>query len=81
MARPYEYECRVCGGNFAATRQDARHCSHACRQRAYRERQEAAARRMSLAADLLRRQTRAIIDGADGAVLASIAREAELLLG
>lgn len=81
MGRPYNFKCQVCGSTFEAIRQDARQCSNACRQRAYRKRRNAAAQRRSLAANLLRRQTRAIIDGADPAVLASIAREAELLLG
>lgn len=81
MARPYKFKCQVCGGIFEAVRQDARQCSPACRQRSYRERQTANMRRRSLAADLLRRQTRAIIHAADPAVLESIAREAELLLG
>lgn len=81
MAQPYNFRCLVCGGMFEAVRHDARQCSPACRQRAYRTRKDAATRRRGLAADLLRRQTRAIIDGADATVLVSMAREAELLLG
>ena len=33
-----EGACRTCGQRFTATRPDARYCSPACRQQAYRER-------------------------------------------
>jgi hypothetical protein len=33
-----ELACRVCGTEFTATRADARYCSNACRQDAYRKR-------------------------------------------
>lgn len=73
MAQPrYKLDCQICGAAFVADRRHARQCSGACRQRAYRRR---------IAADLLKRQTRAIIDGADPAVLDVIAREAQDLLG
>jgi hypothetical protein len=32
-------ECATCGREFVPTRCDARHCSSACKQRAYRDRQ------------------------------------------
>jgi len=57
-----------------AERHNVRYCSNTCRQLGYRTRNVAAA-------DLLKRQTRAIIDGADPVVLAEIAREARELLG
>jgi hypothetical protein len=45
--------CETCGNSFTAPRQDARHCSPACRQRAYRQRgAEAAADRAKTAAIL-----------------------------
>lgn len=66
--------CHFCGSTFSGARADARHCSTNCRVKAH-------TCKRGKAAELLRRQTRAIIDGADAAVLASIAREAELLLG
>jgi hypothetical protein len=31
-----ELVCRGCGERFVPARRDAVHCSHACRQRAYR---------------------------------------------
>ncbi len=34
----HSYACEVCGGGFVARRSDARTCSPACRQRAYRAR-------------------------------------------
>ncbi|RAX48938.1 hypothetical protein DQ353_12525 [Arthrobacter sp. AQ5-05] len=70
--------CDVCQSSLEGTRPTARYCSDACKMRAYRRR---LADRQEIAADLLRRQTRAIIDGADASVLAAIARDAERLLG
>jgi hypothetical protein len=35
--------CSVCGEKFTASRGDARYCSNACRQDAYRKRKEGAA--------------------------------------
>jgi hypothetical protein len=69
-----EMTCHRCGSTFTATRSDARHCSTNCRVLAHHVRR-------TQAVELLRRQTRAIIDGADEAVLAAIAREAEALFG
>jgi hypothetical protein len=37
-----ERECEQCGETFTATRRDARYCSGACRQRAYRARRSSA---------------------------------------
>lgn len=34
--------CRVCGEGFVASRADARYCSNACRQDAYRKRKQGA---------------------------------------
>ncbi|MFJ6156325.1 hypothetical protein ACIQF8_03140 [Pseudarthrobacter sp. NPDC092184] len=68
-----EMTCHFCGSTFAATRADARHCSTNCRVKAHTAKR-------GKAAELLRQQTRAIIDGADPAVLAAIARQAEVLL-
>lgn len=73
------FNCQVCREPFEATRADARQCSKACAQSAFRARQDVANTRNRAAADLLRRQTRAIIDGADPVVLAAIAREADEL--
>jgi hypothetical protein len=69
--------CRYCGHEFLASRADARYCSASHRARAS---QQAASDRRDAARDLLMRQTRAIIDGADPAALAEIAAEAERLL-
>jgi hypothetical protein len=33
------YICATCGDSFVPTRCDARHCSQACKQKAYRSRQ------------------------------------------
>lgn len=66
--------CEQCGAPFPAKRQDARLCSITCRTRAHRARQAAAV-------DLLRRTTSAIQSGADGTVLAALAREAARILG
>jgi hypothetical protein len=41
MTPPYRLRsqpCAVCGVEFRPWRSDARHCSNACRQRAYRQR-------------------------------------------
>jgi hypothetical protein len=35
-----EKACETCGAPFTGTRRDARHCSSACRQKAYRERRK-----------------------------------------
>jgi hypothetical protein len=35
-----DLRCEVCGEPFEAARSDAKYCSNACRQRAYRERKE-----------------------------------------
>jgi hypothetical protein len=40
---PHEKVCEVCGEAFEARRSDAKTCSPACRQRAYRQRSEARA--------------------------------------
>lgn len=69
-----EMTCHRCGSTFTASRSDARHCSTNCRVLAHHARR-------THAVELLRRQTRAIIDGADPTVLDSIAREARVLLG
>jgi hypothetical protein len=37
-AEPHNITCEVCGTEFTARRSDARTCSPACRQRAYRKR-------------------------------------------
>jgi hypothetical protein len=73
------FKCQICASPFEATRSDAVQCSPACRQAAFRARQDAVNAHNRLAADLLRRQTRAIIDGGDPVVLAAIAREADEL--
>jgi hypothetical protein len=77
----HDFNCQICGSAFEATRADAVQCSQACRQAAYRARQGTVHSRNSQAAELLRRQTRAIVHGADPVVLAAIAREAEELFG
>lgn len=45
LPKPYRYHarwrgmtCKVCGAGFEANRKDARYCSPACRDRAYRDR-------------------------------------------
>jgi len=35
-----EKTCEVCGEQFTATRRDAKTCSPACKQKAYRQRQK-----------------------------------------
>lgn len=69
-----ELTCRRCGSIFTATRLDARHCSTNCRVLAHHARR-------TQAVDLLRRQSQAILHGADPAVLDAIAGEARALLG
>jgi hypothetical protein len=39
---PVTTTCAVCGGNTGGMRSDARYCSNACRQRAYRDRKAVA---------------------------------------
>lgn len=73
----YAFKCQICGSPFSASRANATQCSGTCRQAAYRARQA----HNRLAADLLRKQTRAIIAGSDPAVMAGLAREAEALFG
>lgn len=75
----HNFKCQICASPFEASRSDAVQCGPACRQAAFRVRQGAANAHNRLAADLLRRQTRAVIDGADPAVMAALAREAEAL--
>lgn len=55
----YSHICASCGRRFQASRPDAETCGVACRQRRSRER--AAARAVASAADLLQRQTAAVI--------------------
>jgi len=38
LDRGHVHACAVCGRRFAGSRSDARYCSNACRQRAYRQR-------------------------------------------
>lgn len=74
MSTPeYHLKCEVCGDAFTARRAGATACKSACRVTRHRRRQAAAA-------ELLRRQTAAIRDGADAATLTALAREAERLL-
>jgi hypothetical protein len=72
-------KCVVCGDLYESRRLGSMYCRAACKHKAMRRRQDAVNTRNSQAADLLRRQTRAVTDGADPAVLASIIREAEAL--
>jgi hypothetical protein len=48
--------CEDCGASFTSRRCDARHCSSACKQRAYRDRG-----RQRLVADPLRRRADAVL--------------------
>lgn len=82
----YRFICEACARPFEASKSTATTCSGACRQRRYAERK--AANAVKAAAELLHRQTRAVIaytatdDEAEcqrlRAVLDDIAREAEL---
>jgi hypothetical protein len=38
--RGHTHTCTVCGRRFTGVRSDAQYCSNACRQRAYRDRQD-----------------------------------------
>jgi hypothetical protein len=38
--RGYTHSCEVCGRRFTGVRADALYCSNACRQKAYRDRQD-----------------------------------------
>lgn len=74
----YTFTCRVCGREFEAQREDARHCSGRCRAAAHRKR---TAERKAAAHDLLERMTEALASGADAATLAELQRQAARLLG
>ena len=78
----FHFSCIECRQPFTARRYDAKACSGACRTARSRrlEREEAASFRAA-AAELLRDQTRAIIDGADVVVLAALERRAARLFG
>jgi predicted nucleic acid-binding Zn ribbon protein len=39
LMRGHVHACEVCGRRFTGVRADARYCSNACRQTAYRQRQ------------------------------------------
>jgi predicted nucleic acid-binding Zn ribbon protein len=42
LDRSARHTCASCGRPFVGIRADARYCSNACKQRAYRQRREAA---------------------------------------
>lgn len=66
--------CPMCGGPLPGLRDT---CSDRCRQRKSRADRATRAAKMQ---DLLHRQTEAIANGADPALVASLAREAQRLL-
>lgn len=78
-------KCVFCRADYESRRLGSMYCRPACKHRAMRRRQalaqELADTRAALTQDLLTRQTQAIADGADEAVLSALAREAEVLLG
>ena len=69
-------KCERCGRWFESPR-ERRWCSGACRVADHRDAKE---KRESAAFDLLARQSAALASGADPAILAALAREAQRLL-
>lgn len=69
--------CEHCRTGYTAYNSRSRFCRDSCRVAAHRD---AKAKRENAALDLLARQSAALAAGADPAVLASLAREAQRLL-
>lgn len=69
--------CQHCRTDYTAYNSRSRFCSGTCRAAAH---SAARVKRQSAALDLLARQSEALVSGADPAILASLAREAQRLL-
>jgi exosortase/archaeosortase len=80
---PLLEKCVLCCTHYEAKRLGSMYCRPACKHRAMRRRHAAAEAladtRAALVEDLLARQSHALAVGADAAVLAALAREAEAL--
>jgi hypothetical protein len=82
---PLLEKCVLCRTDYEAKRLGSMYCRPACKHRAMRQRHAAAREladtRAALTQDLLVRQTQAIAQGANEAVLSALSREAAALLG